>query len=104
MVNVDYFPTLTEFTDMKGNPVAMADLIAHDGRPFRNTADPNGPSTPVWSSKYPLRTSKIASGAAEKYDFLLRPPARGKYLMHIRFLSWVPGQVRATKTITINAE
>jgi plastocyanin len=104
MVNVDYFPTLTEFTDLKGKPVAMADLIAHDGRPFRNTADPNGPSTPVWSSKYPLRTSKIASGAAEKYDFLLRPPARGKYLMHIKFLSWVPGQVRATKTITINAE
>jgi hypothetical protein len=103
MVNVDYFPTLTEFTDMKGKPVAMADLIAHDGRPFRNTPDPNGPSEPVWSSKYPLRTSKIASGAAEKYDFLLRPPAPGKYLMTIKFLSWVPGQVRATKTVTITA-
>ena len=103
MVNVDYFPTLVEFTDMNGKPVAMADLISHDGRPFRHTNNPNGPANPVWSSAFPLLTSRIASGAAEKYDFLLRPPRPGKYLMTVKFLTWVPGGVRATKTVTITA-
>ena len=103
MVNVDYFPTLTEFTDMHGKPVPLADVISHDGRPFRETPDPNGEAPPVWSSGSPLRTSRIASGAAEKYDFLLRPPGPGQYRMTVKFLSWVPGEVRATRTITITA-
>ncbi|EMY35306.1 multicopper oxidase type 3 [Arthrobacter crystallopoietes BAB-32] len=104
MVNVDYFPTLTEFTDMQGNPVPMADLISHDGRPFRETPNPNGEAPPVWSGGSPLRTSLIASGAAEKYDFLLRPPGPGTYYMKVKFMSWVPGKVRAVRTVTITAQ
>ncbi|SDQ03318.1 MULTISPECIES: hypothetical protein [Micrococcaceae] len=26
-----------------GKPVVMADVVSHDGRPFRHTNDPNGP-------------------------------------------------------------
>jgi hypothetical protein len=40
---------------------------------------------------------------AGKYDFLLRPPGPGKYLMTVKFLTWVTGKVRATKTVTITA-
>ncbi|WP_171059377.1 hypothetical protein [Arthrobacter crystallopoietes] len=70
---------------MNGKPVAMADLIFHDGQPFRHS-NPNGPANPVWPSALPLLTNRIASGAAEKYDFLLRS---GKYLMTFEFLTWV---------------
>ncbi|NKX52571.1 multicopper oxidase domain-containing protein [Arthrobacter deserti] len=104
MIDADYFPTLTEFTDMGGNPVAMAELVSHDGRPFRHTADPAGPAVPVWATDSPLLTNRIASGAAEKYDFLLRPPAPGRYLMTVRFLTWAPGRVRAVRTVAITVQ
>ena len=40
----------------------------------------------------PLLTSIIKSGAAEKFDFLLRPPAPGKYTIAIDFLHWITGR------------
>jgi FtsP/CotA-like multicopper oxidase with cupredoxin domain len=103
MVNVDYFPTRLEYTDSNGNPVAMAELISHDGRPFRETADPNGPAIPVHATGNRLLTSIIASGAAEKYDFLLRPPGPGEYYLNIQFLTWGLTGIRATRTVTIEA-
>jgi hypothetical protein len=48
-------------------------------------------------------TSIIKSGAAEKFDFLLRPPTAGKYTIAIDFLHWITGQVLATRTVAITA-
>jgi hypothetical protein len=101
---VDYFPTLVRFTDEAGNRVPMAELISHDGRPFRDTSGPTGPAIPVWNTPFRLFTSVFASGAAEKYDFLLHPPAPGRYQMQVEFLTWRPGGVRATRTVTVIAE
>jgi FtsP/CotA-like multicopper oxidase with cupredoxin domain len=103
MVNVDYFPTRTRFLDAAGKPVAIAELVGHDGRPFWNTPSPTGPAVPPSSAGQPLMTSIIKSGAAEKFDFLLRPPTAGKYTIAIDFLHWITGQVLATRTVAITA-
>ena len=100
MVNVDYFPTLTRFMDAAGRPARIAELIAHDGRPFWNTPNPAGPAIQPSVAGQPLLTSIIKSGAAEKFDFLLRPPAPGKYTIAIDFLHWISGAVLATRTVT----
>jgi FtsP/CotA-like multicopper oxidase with cupredoxin domain len=103
MVNVDYFPTRTRFLNEANQPVVMAELIAHDGRPFWNTPDPVGPAVQPSMAGQPLLTSVIKSGAAEKFDFLLRPPAKGTYKIAIDFLHWVTGEVLATRIVTVNA-
>lgn len=51
----------------------------------------------------PLLTSTILSGAAEKFDFLLHPPAAGKYSITVDFLHWVTGEVQATRTVAVTA-
>jgi hypothetical protein len=103
MVNVDYFPTVTRFTDAAGRPARIAELIAHDGRPFWNTPNPNGPAVHPSAAGQPLLTSVIKSGAAEKFDFLLRPPTPGKYTISVSFLHWITSQVLATRTVTVTA-
>lgn len=103
MVNVDYFPTRTRFLDAAGQPAQIAELISHDGRPFWNTANPDGPAVQPSMAGQPLLTSILKSGAAEKFDFLLRPPAAGRYTIAVDFLHWVTGQVLATRTVTVNA-
>lgn len=103
MVNVDYFPTRTRFLDAAGNPVAIAELIAHDGRPFWNTPNPDGPATRPSAVGRPLLTSIIKSGAAEKFDLLLRPPAPGRYTIAVDFLHWITSEVLATRTVTVTA-
>lgn len=103
MVNVDYFPTRTRFTDAAGRPARIAELIAHDGRPFWNTPNPAGPAIQPSVAGQPLLTSIIKSGAAEKFDFLLRPPAAGKYTISVDFLHWITGAVLATRTVTVTA-
>jgi hypothetical protein len=103
MVNADYFPTRTRFTDANNVPVPMAELIGHDGRPFWHTTNPTGPAIPVWTTQNRLLTSLVKSGAAEKYDLLLRPPAPGQYRIHIDFVHWITGQVQATRTINVTA-
>jgi FtsP/CotA-like multicopper oxidase with cupredoxin domain len=102
-VNVDYFPTLTRFMDAAGRPARIAELIAHDGRPFWNTASPTGPAVQPSLVGQPLLTSIIKSGAAEKFDLLLRPPAPGKYTIAVDFLHWITGRVLATRTVTVTA-
>ena len=103
MVNVDYFPTRTRFMDAAGRPVRIAELIAHDGRPFWNTPNPTGPAVQPSVAGQPLLTSIIKSGAAEKFDFLLRPPAPGRYTIAVDFQHWITGQVLATRTVTVTA-
>jgi hypothetical protein len=103
MVNVDYFPTLTRFMDAAGRPARIAELIAHDGRPFWNTPNPAGPAIQPSLAGQPLLTSIIKSGAAEKFDFLLRPPAPGKYTIAIDFQHWITGAVLATRMVTVTA-
>jgi hypothetical protein len=51
----------------------------------------------------PLLTGIIKSGAAEKFDFLLRPPAAGSYTISIQFLHWITPEVVATRTVTVTA-
>jgi hypothetical protein len=103
MVNVDYFPTRTRFLDAAGKPARIAELIGHDGRPFWNTPSPTGPAVQPSMAGKPLLTSIIKSGAAEKFDYLLRPPAPGKYTIAIDFQHWITGQVLATRTVTVTA-
>jgi hypothetical protein len=89
MLNVDYFPTVTRITDSAGRPAKIAELVAHDGRPFWNTPSPTGPAVQPSVAGQPLLTNIIKSGAAEKFDFLLRPPAPGKYTISIQFIHWI---------------
>jgi hypothetical protein len=103
MVNVDYFPTRMRFLNAAGEPVEIAELIAHDGRPFWNTPDPVGPAVQPSMAGQPLLTSILKSGAAEKFDFLLRPPVAGQYTIAIDFLHWATGKVQATRTVTVTA-
>ena len=103
MVSVDYFPTRMRFLDSKGKPADIAELIAHDGRPFWNTPDPDGPAVHPSLAGRPLLTSIVKTGAAEKFDFLLRPPAKGQYTIAIDFLHWITGKVLATRTVTVDA-
>ena len=74
---MNYFPSRARFTDASGQPVQMAELIAHDGRAFRDTSRPNRPSPPVRDTGHPLMTGAMAFGAAERYDVLLHPPTPG---------------------------
>ncbi|MCU1562574.1 MAG: copper resistance protein [Arthrobacter sp.] len=103
MVNIDYFPTVTRILDAAGRPAKIAELISHDGRPFWNTPSPAGLAVQPSMAGQPLLTSIIRSGAAEKYDFLLRPPAAGKYTIAIDYLHWITGKTLATRTVTVTA-
>jgi FtsP/CotA-like multicopper oxidase with cupredoxin domain len=103
MVNVDYFPTRTRFLDAAGNRANIAELIAHDGRPFWTTPNPTGPAVQPSMTGQPLLTSIIRSGAAEKFDFLLRPPAAGRYTVAVDYLHWITGRILATRTVTVTA-
>ena len=51
----------------------------------------------------PLLTSIIKSGAAEKFDFLLRPPAAGNYTIAVDYLHWITGRILATRTVAVTA-
>jgi len=101
LINSNYFPVDMRFTDAAGKAVAMAELIAHDGRSYRDTSDPLGASSPVGDAGHPLMTSFITLGAAERFDVLLRPPAPGKYRLTVRLRHWITTAVIATRAIII---
>ena len=103
MLNLNYFPSRALFTDLAGRPVQMAELIAHDGRPFRDTSNPNAPSPPTCDTGHPLRTNAIAFGSAERYDVLVQPPNAGTFIMNIQFIHWATGQVLATRSVQLIA-
>jgi hypothetical protein len=103
MLNLNYFPTRALFTDSSGKPAKIAELIAHDGRPFRDTSSPLPPSQPVRDTGHPLLTSAIAFGAAERYDALLHPPSRGLFMVTFEYIHWATRKVLATRTVPLNA-
>jgi FtsP/CotA-like multicopper oxidase with cupredoxin domain len=102
LLNANYFPVNVRFTDSAGIPVALAELIAHDGRPFRDTFNPAGPARPI-SSTGPLRSSLVNFGAAERLDMLLRPPAPGTYWLTVELLDWITRKVLLTRKIPVVA-
>ncbi|MDR6417222.1 multicopper oxidase domain-containing protein [Pseudarthrobacter sulfonivorans] len=102
LLNANYFPVNARFTDSKGMPVAMAELISHDGRPFRDTSSPTGPARPI-SHTGPLKSDLINFGAAERYDMLLRPPAAGTYWLTVDLLDWITEKVLFTRKIPVVA-
>jgi FtsP/CotA-like multicopper oxidase with cupredoxin domain len=102
MLGLNYFPSRARFTDATGSPVVMAELIAHDGRPFRDTSSPAAGS-PVRDTGNRLMTAAVAFGAAERYDVLLYPPKAGWFYAHVDFLHWATGKVLYTRTIPLNA-
>jgi FtsP/CotA-like multicopper oxidase with cupredoxin domain len=103
MLNLNYFPSRARFTDEAGNPVEIAELIAHDGREFRDTSQPTGFAHLVRDIGFPLVTDAIAFGAAERYDLLVHAPDAGIYLLHVDFLHWSRPGVLATRTIPLIA-
>ncbi len=109
MLNLNYFPSRALFTDSAGNPVQMAQLVAHDGRAFRDTSRRDAPSTPLsmnadgTANPDTLRTDAIAFGAAERYDVLLHPPAPGTYMVHVQFIHWATRKLLATRSIPLIA-
>jgi hypothetical protein len=101
LINANYYPVDMRFTDAGGNPVAMAELLAHDGRSYRDTSDPTGASPPVGDTGHPLMTSFLSFGAAERFDVLLRPPAPGRYRLTATLRHWITTAVLGTRAITI---
>jgi FtsP/CotA-like multicopper oxidase with cupredoxin domain len=91
--NANYFPTLVTF----GGGL-LAELIAHDGRPLRDTAVK--PSPPVSAL-----TTKLAFGSAERYDMRLRPPPGARsgdtFPVKVEWQQWVTGKVVGTQTATV---
>ncbi|WP_216699855.1 multicopper oxidase domain-containing protein [Arthrobacter sp. H5] len=102
-LNANYLPTHMYFTDLDGVELKMAELIAHDGRAYRDTSHPGMPSPPCIDAGYPLTTGRLAFGAAERYDLLLRPPAPGQYLLRVEWEHWITGEILGTRTIPITA-
>jgi hypothetical protein len=74
------------------------ELIAHDGRPLRDTSQ--RPSPPI-----SVMTDKLALGAAERYDLRLHPPAGAikgdTFAVTVDFLNWITGAVLGTQTATV---
>ncbi len=103
MLNLNYFPSRAVFTDSAGTRVEMAELIAHDGRVFRDTSQPRSPSPPVRDAGHPLMTDAIAFGAAERYDVLLHPPRAGTFVVTIQFIHWTDERVLATRSVLLVA-
>jgi FtsP/CotA-like multicopper oxidase with cupredoxin domain len=91
--NATYFPTVVRF----GGGLE-AELIAHDGRPLRATAVK--PSPPVSA-----RTTKLAFGAAERYDMRLRPPkgaiSGDTFPVEVEWLHWITGEVVGSQETTV---
>jgi FtsP/CotA-like multicopper oxidase with cupredoxin domain len=95
--NANYFPTRITFgTGRKG--ALKAEVIAHDGRPLRNTA--TKPSPPVSAL-----TDTLVFGAAERYDLRLRPPAGvisgDTFPVKVEWLHWITGRVVGTAQTTV---
>jgi FtsP/CotA-like multicopper oxidase with cupredoxin domain len=95
--NASYIPTVIHFGSGRQEDL-QAELISHDGRPLRDTAV--RPSPPVSA-----RTSKLAFGAAERYDMRLIPP-RGAisgdtFPVRVDWHHWITGDVVGSRTATV---
>ncbi|WP_337587489.1 multicopper oxidase domain-containing protein [Arthrobacter sp. CAL618] len=103
ILNANYLPNRMYFTDAEGNPAQIAEIIAHDGRPFRDTSVPGVPSPPCSAAGYPLLTSLLSFGAAERYDVMLTPPSAGRYELRVEWEDWITGEILAKRTVPIIA-
>lgn len=102
--NANYIPTRVVFTEADGvTPAAIAEVIAHDGRAFRDTSVPGAPSRPLRDMGHRLVTSRLAFGAAERYDVLLFPERAGRYLIRVEWSHWQTEQLVATRLIPLDA-
>jgi FtsP/CotA-like multicopper oxidase with cupredoxin domain len=103
ILNANYLPNRMYFTTVDGEPVRMAELIAHDGRPFRDTSVPGAPSPTCREAGYPLMTDVLAFGAAERYDVMLHPPERGEYRLRVEWEDWITGETVGVREVPITA-
>ncbi|WP_253907921.1 multicopper oxidase domain-containing protein [Arthrobacter sp. H20] len=101
IVNANYLPNRMYFTDAAGHPARIAEIIAHDGRPFRDTSIPGVPAPTCSAAGYPLLTSVLAFGAAERYDVMLMPRASGRYELRVEWEDWITGATLAVRTVPI---
>ena len=101
IVHGGYHPTVLRFYDQNGRPAAIGEVISHDGRPYRDTLSPTGPSAPLRDLGRPIMTSTLTFGAAEKYDLLLVPATAGRYLLSMEWVHWVTGSVMGRRTVPI---
>ncbi len=102
ILNGGYHPTRLRFFDSNRQPARIGEVIAHDGRQYRDTSVPGGPSRPVRDLPGgALVTSVLAFGAAERYEILLVPRAPGSYTMTVEWIHWVTGAVMGSRTVPI---
>lgn len=106
LLDGNYLPNKIKFKGPDGKYARIAELIAHDGRPYRDTSDPLGPSIPtsmLEDQANRLTTHVVAMGAAERYDILLHPEVPGEYVMSIEWHHWITGAVLGTRTLKLIA-
>jgi FtsP/CotA-like multicopper oxidase with cupredoxin domain len=102
----NYLPNKISFHHEDGSNARIAELIAHDGRPFRHTAAPGAPA--IATSMHPdpeahLFTHVLSMGAAERYEALLHPPKAGTYIMRVDWNDWITGQRLARRELKLIA-
>ncbi|SDI82775.1 Multicopper oxidase [Arthrobacter subterraneus] len=102
-VNANYLPNLVTFTDAAGTEVKIGEIISHDGRPYRDTSVPGAPALSCRDAGYPLTTSRLSYGAAERYEMLLHPPTPGRYYLRVDWKHWITGTVVGTRIVPIDA-
>ena len=97
LLNLNYFPVVMTFENAsRSRALPMAELIGHDGRPFRDTSFRFGRCPPpnTRGGSHRLMTDHLGFGAAERYDVLLHPPAPGRYAIRVDFHHWIPSRER----------
>ena len=103
ILNGGYHPTRLRFTDAAGRLATIGEVIAHDGRQYRDTSQPGVPSRPLRDLGRPILTHTLAFGAAERYEILLVPTAAGRYTLTVDWFHWVTGALMGTRSIPITA-
>ena len=106
LLDGNYLPNKISFHHGDGSPARIAELIAHDGRPYRHTAHPGAPAIPTSMHEDPkahLFTHVVAMGAAERYDLLLHPEQAGNYTMRIEWNNWITGKTLARRELRLVA-
>jgi hypothetical protein len=101
MLNAGYHPTRLQFLDAAGRPAQIGEVIAHDGRQYRDTSVPKAPSPPLRDVGRRILVSALAFGAAERYEILVVPSAPGRYTVRFDWIHWITGKVMGTRSIPL---
>jgi FtsP/CotA-like multicopper oxidase with cupredoxin domain len=102
VLNANYQPMTLRFYDASGARVRMAEIVSHDGRPFRDTSSPTGPAKPLFGVGQ-LQTDILAFGGAERFDVLLDPPRPGTYTLEVDWEDWITKELLGRRRIPIVA-